>query len=388
MNNFPIDIFKATSTPFYFYDLELLDHTLKSVVESASIDKRFNVHYAIKANARPEILRIIARAGLGADCVSGGEINAAISAGFKPDKIVYAGVGKTDKEIRLGLSHEIECFNIESMPELDVINSLAHKMGLQANVAIRVNPGIDAHTHKYITTGTSDNKFGIPVEQLDEAVKMACRLENINLRGLHFHIGSQITEYGCFKLLCERINEIVSHFKSQGINFEILNVGGGLGIDYDNPDQAPIPDFKGYFEVFAENLDLNPNQEVHFELGRSIIAQCGSLITRVLFVKDNGDKKFAIVDAGMSDLIRPALYQAHHVIEKIHDNNLDEPMVAYDVVGPICESSDVFDCNIMLPGLKRHDILSIRSAGAYGETMASQYNLRALPRAIFSEPNN
>ena len=376
------DLLKSASTPIYYYDIALLRRTIETLLSAASIDHRFKVHYAVKANTRAEILAIISSAGLGADCVSGGEIKAAVNAGFPADKIVFAGVGKTDKEIKLGLSHDIECFNVESMPELEVINQLAAKMGSTANVALRVNPEIDAHTHKYITTGLSENKFGIPMSQLDEAVDLALSLPKVRLKGLHFHIGSQLTELDSYRLLCDRINELTAHFSNRGVEFEIINVGGGLGIDYDNPDQHPIPDFKAYFELFKTHLKIKASQQVHFELGRAIVAQCGSLLTRVLYIKECPTRRFAIVDAGMTDLIRPALYQAHHAIQLVGEDNSDRPMLKYDVVGPICESSDVFDTDVELPELRRGDILAIRSAGAYGEIMASQYNMRPLPGAI------
>lgn len=377
------DLLKSASTPIYYYDADLLRRTLEALTTAAAIDHRFKVHYAVKANARPEILSIIQNTGLGADCVSEGEIKAAVNAGFPADRIVFAGVGKTDKEIKLGLSYDIECFNVESMPELEVINSLASKLGTVANVALRVNPEIDAHTHRYITTGLSENKFGIPMSQLDQAVDMAHSMSNVKLRGLHFHIGSQLTQLDSYILLCERINDLTEHYLKQGIEFEIINVGGGLGIDYNDPDANPIPDFKSYFELFHKNLKLSQSQEVHFELGRAIVAQCGSLLTRILYIKETPTKRFAIVDAGMTDLIRPALYQAHHKIELIDDNTENDcTLLKYDIVGSICESSDVFDTDVELPQLKRGDMLAIRSAGAYGEIMASQYNLRRLPGAI------
>lgn len=384
MSTLPSELFSASPTPVYYYDIELLQHTLETLVKAASVDHRFKVHYAVKANARPEILRIIQAAGLGADCVSGGEIKEALTAGFPADKIVFAGVGKTDKEIRLGLSHDIECFNVESTAELSVIDDLANKAGTVANVALRVNPEIDAHTHRYITTGMSENKFGIAMSQLENAIEMAQGMKGVSLIGLHFHIGSQLTQLDSYRLLCDRINELVAFYNKKGIRFKLINVGGGLGIDYDNPDGAPIPDFKSYFQLFKDNLKLDANQEIHFELGRAVVAQCGSLITRVLYIKEAPTRSFAIVDAGMTDLIRPALYQAHHAIQLVDEDAAERPVRKYDVVGPICESSDVFAVDEPLPELKRGDILAIRSAGAYGEIMASQYNLRKLPGAIFN----
>ena len=314
MTQFPLDIFAQTRTPFYFYDLNLLQATLTEIKQCAS-QSHVHVHYAIKANANPEILKVIKENGFGVDCVSGGEVEAALNAGFAADKIVFAGVGKSDWEIELGLDNNISCFNIESAAELDVIQEIAQIKGKTARVALRVNPNVDAHTHHYITTGLAENKFGISLDMLDSVIERCMVSPNIELLGLHFHIGSQITEIHPFERLCQRVNELQDKFESQGIKFSSINVGGGLGIDYDNPDENPIPDFKAYFETFEQHLKLRPGQQLHFELGRSIVGQCGSLITKVLYVKEGVAKKFAIVDAGFTELIRPALYQAHHKIE-------------------------------------------------------------------------
>ncbi len=381
MARFPVSEFKELPTPFYFYDLSLLDRTLAEIKRTAR-DPRFKVHYAIKANANPGILRRIQAAGLGVDAVSGGEISAALEAGFDGDKIVYAGVGKSDREITLGLEAGIQCFNVESLPELEVIDELAGQLGKVATVALRVNPNIDAHTHAYITTGLAENKFGINLEQLPAIVEKATSLENIRLEGLHFHIGSQITDNEPFVLLCETINGLLSEYAGKGYRFRTINVGGGLGIDYADPDRHPIPDFETYFNTFRNHLKLSEGQEVHFELGRSVVAQCGSLITRVLYVKEGVTKRFAIVDAGMTELIRPALYSAHHKIENLSSPNGERHH--YDVVGPICESSDCFGKDELLPAIRRGDFLALRSAGAYGEIMASQYNCRPLPLSYFS----
>lgn len=378
---FPLDTFRHYDTPFYYYDMDLLKATLHEM-QSHIKGLPFHVHYAVKANANPRILHEIREAGLSIDCVSGGEIVAALAAGFKGDTIAFAGVGKTDREIALGINHDIFCFNVESMPELDVINEIAATKGKKANVALRVNPNIDAHTHEYITTGLSENKFGINLEQLDAAVDKALSLPDVNLMGLHFHIGSQLLDFTPYKMLCDRINELQDHFEGRGISFRIINVGGGLGIDYDNPDGNPIPDFKGYFDTFKQNLKLRPWQELHFELGRAIVGQCGSLITRVLYVKNGTTRNFAIVDAGMTDLIRPALYQAHHVAQNL--TSVSANTAQYDIVGPICESSDKFASAESLPETRRGDLLALRSAGAYGEVMAMQYNCRQLPQSHFS----
>ena len=379
---FPLDKFNEVQTPFYYYDIELLEDTLNNINDCTK-GLPFYVHYAVKANANDRILRTINAAGLGIDCVSGGEVAAAINAGFDSKKIVFAGVGKTDREISLALDANILCFNVESIPELEAINELAQQKGKIADVAFRINPNVDAHTHKYITTGLSENKFGINLEQLPDVLKLASTFKNINVVGLHFHIGSQITILEPFKVLCDKINALQKEVNEMGFKLKIINVGGGLGVDYENPDKNPIPDFKSYFDIFKNNLILQEGQEVHFELGRAIVAQCGSLITQVTYVKKGTAKQFVITDAGMTDLIRPALYQAHHNIENITATT--ETTEIYDVVGPICESSDCFGENETLPTTKRGDLLALRTAGAYGEIMASRYNLRDLPTAVYSK---
>ena len=379
---FPLKQFSAEQTPFYYYNIELLEETL-NVIKNCTNDVPFHVHYAVKANANNRILTVIKNAGLGVDCVSGGEVKASIDAGFDCKKIVYAGVGKTDKEINLALDADILCFNVESIPELEAINELATAKGKIADIAFRVNPNVDAHTHKYITTGLSENKFGINMEQLPEVLSIASTMSNINVVGLHFHIGSQITELEPFVKLCEKVNELQCEVEKLGVKLKIINVGGGLGIDYVNPDENPITAFKEYFNIFKNNLHLREGQEVHFELGRAIVAQCGSLITKVSYVKKGTIKQFVITDAGMTDLIRPALYQAHHKIENITSSATETAI--YDVVGPICESSDCFGENEVLPITQRGDLLALRSAGAYGEIMASRYNLRDLPNSVYSK---
>ncbi len=379
---FPVDKFQDTRTPFYYYDTQLLRETLKTINEESGKHANYHVHYAVKANANQKILHIISQYGLGADCVSGGEIKAALEAGFPADSIVYAGVGKSDWEIELGLQNDIACFNVESIAELEVINELAQKHGKKARVAFRINPNIGAHTHANITTGLAENKFGIAMQDMDKVIDEAQAMTNVEVVGLHFHIGSQILDMGDFKALCNRINDLQSQLAKRNVFVKNINVGGGLGVSYDNPDREPIPDFKEYFNTYATHLRLREDQHLHFELGRSVVAQCGSLITRLLYVKQGSYKQFAIVDAGMTDLIRPALYQALHKIQNISS---DKPNETYDVVGPICESSDVFAKAIDLNKCHRGDLLAIRSAGAYGEIMASGYNCRPLPVGYISE---
>lgn len=379
---FPVDKFRQMETPFYYYDVNLLRETLRTIRTEADKYNKFCVHYAVKANANPKVLSIIRESGLGADCVSGGEISAAIKAGFPTNKIVYAGVGKTDREINLGLDNDIFCFNVESVPELEIINELAEAKGKIARVAFRINPDVGAHTHANITTGLAENKFGISMRDMDHVIDLALNMKNVKFVGLHFHIGSQILDMGDFIALCNRINELQEKLYARQIIVEHINVGGGLGIDYAHPNRCPIPDFAEYFATYHKHLRLRPQQTLHFELGRAVVGQCGSLITKVIYVKQGTNKQFAIVDAGMTDLIRPALYQAYHKIENITS---EEERETYDVVGPICESSDVFGKAIDLNRVKRGDIFALRSAGAYGEIMASSYNCRPLPKGYTSD---
>ena len=391
--NFNVEKLAAIRTPFYYYDTNILRQTLDAInTETQKYDNYF-VHYAVKANAKLKVLKVINEAGLGIDCVSGGEIEQVLKAGFPANKIVFAGVGKSDWEIELGLDKDIFCFNVESIPELEVINEIAARKGKVATVCFRINPNVGAHTHANITTGLAENKFGIDMLDMERVIRLAQSMKNVQFKGLHFHIGSQILEMDDFIALAHRINELQDQLEAIGIKLEIINVGGGLGIDYDDPQANPIPDFKDYFEVYHKYLKLRPGQTLHFELGRAIVGQCGALITKVNYVKENAIKKFVIVDSGFTDLIRPALYDAHHKI--INLTAIDEAtrsgkehtpqQVTYDVVGPICESSDVFDKNISLPYTRRGDLLAILSGGAYGEIMASSYNCRKLPEGYTSE---
>ncbi len=380
--SFPVDRFAQLRTPFYYYDMELLRSTLDTINQESRRYEGFCVHYAIKANANPKILRAIRQAGLGADCVSGGEIEASLRAGFPSSKIVFAGVGKSDWEINLGLDNDIFCFNVESLPELEVINELAAAKGKTARVAFRLNPNVGAHTHANITTGLAENKFGIAMRDMETVIMRAKALSNVQFVGLHFHIGSQILDMGDFQALCNRINDLQDQLERHHFHVEHINVGGGLGIDYQHPNRVPMADFKSYFSTYAKRLKLRNGQTLHFELGRAVVAPMGSLLTRTLYIKEGAVKKFCIVDAGFTDLIRPALYQAYHKIENISS---DEPMETYDVVGPICESTDVFAKQVDLNHAHRGDLIAIRSAGAYGEIMASCYNCRPLPQGFTSD---
>lgn len=378
------DRFKTVGTPFYYYNLPLLQETLTACLRAAD-PFGFHVHYAMKANFNPQILAIIKDAGLGADCVSGNEVKKAIEIGFTPNKVVFAGVGKSDTEITEALGFNIFCFNVESVQELEVINDLAFKAGKRARVALRINPNVDAHTHHNITTGLEENKFGINQWELPNCIEVLNKSPNLLLEGIHFHVGSQITDLNVFKSLCIKVNEIRNWLEERGFSLSVLNVGGGLGIDYCNPDENPVPDFKAYFEIFNQFLERRPDQQVHFELGRALVAQCGSLISRVLYVKKGIKKNFLVLDAGMTELMRPALYQAYHQIENISAVTRVNGIIKYDVVGPICESTDCFGKEVELPESLRGDLIVLRSAGAYGEVMASRYNLREPVRSVYSD---
>jgi len=378
---FPLEKFRSLPTPFYYYDVELFKRTAQAVKSEAD-RYGYRVHYALKANSNEPLLRILSSMGVGADCVSGAEVQRALACGFAPQSIAFAGVGKRDDEINVGIDGNIFCFNCESEQELEVINELARARGKVAPVALRVNPEVDAHTHAHITTGLVENKFGINLQQLNGVAQRAKQLSHLKLISVHFHIGSQITEVAPFVELCLRANEVQAQLEKAGVTVEHVNLGGGLGVEYKHPDERLIPDFVGYFAAINKHIKLRAGQQLHVELGRSIVAHCGTLITRCLFVKEGQKKNFAIVDAGFTDLIRPVLYGAHHRIENLTSTSTEEKR--YDVVGPICESSDTFDKNISLPVTQRGDVLAIRTAGAYGEVMASQYNLRSLPKAYYS----
>ena len=365
--------FSNLETPFYYYDLNLLRSTLKACDDAASVYK-FHVHYAMKANFNDKVLAQIKQIGFGADAVSGGEVKKAIESGFTNKKVVFAGVGKSDKEINYALDQDIFCFNVESLQELHVINELAEKKQKVAKVAIRINPNVDAHTHANITTGLDENKFGINSWDMPACADILNVSANLEFVGIHFHIGSQITNLDVYKNLCVRVNEFATWFEDRGFSVKVLNVGGGLGIDYHNPN-SQIPNFEAYFKIFADFLDIKPHQEVHFELGRALVGQSSSLISRVLYVKNGKKKNFIVLDAGMTELMRPALYQAYHQIENLSQKSKTES-TKYDVVGPICESTDCFGKEVAMPEALRNDLIAIRSTGAYGEVMASNYNLR------------
>ncbi len=373
--------FASLKTPFYFYDIDLLKQTITTCKKE--MDRYgFTAHYAIKANNNERILSLLRDAGFGADCVSGNEVLWAVKNGFSPKKIVYSGVGKTDEEINHAIIHNIFCINCESVQEMEVVNALAAAAGKQVDISVRLNPDIDPHTHEYITTGLEENKFGISPWEFNRMADCLKQAKNLRLIALHVHVGSQIADMPVFERLCVRMNELQELLAALGITVEHLNMGGGLGVNYSDPDGHLVADFETYFAIFHKYLKLRPGQQVHFEPGRPIVAQCSSVITRVLYVKNGQKKNFVVVDAGMTDLLRPALYQAQHAIQQLSSTKTPQ---CYDVVGPICESADCFGKNIRLPETSRGDFIALRTAGAYGQTMNMRYNLRDLPPAVYSD---
>lgn len=356
--------------------------TLESVV-SESQKYGYKVHYAIKANYDDRLLAIIREYGLGIDCASGNELRKAVEAGFDPAGIVYAGVGKREKELRYAIGQRILAINCESIEELRLVDTLSAEAGRTTDVALRINPDIDPKTNHCIDTGQADSKFGISYEEVLENADAIRSLAHLNIVGIHLHIGSQIRELHVFEHMCDKVNVIVENLGRLGFAFRFVDVGGGLGVNYDVPENEPIPNFASLFSIVHNHLAVG-DREVHFEFGRSIVAECGELITKVLFNKTTATgRKLAIVDASMTELIRPALYGSYHNIE-----NVTSEETAYDkytVVGTACESTDVFDENVTLRKTRRGDLLTIKSAGAYGMSMASRYNLHDLPGAVYSD---
>lgn len=380
--------FSKVATPFYYYDIDLFQHTSDKVAE---LSARYGIHphYSVKANSDRRLNDILSSKGFGADCVSGDEIEFAVGCGYDPKQIFFAGVGKTDREICQAFQVGIGAFVVESLEEMEVISALARRLDRKASISLRINPNIDAHTHQYITTGLYEDKFGLSDRSFDGAVAMLKSDPALDFFGLQFHIGSQILDVeNVISLECSRVSEIVSLFESKGLTVRNIDLGGGLGVNYDDPDADPIADFDTWFRTIDKNLVRRPDQTVHIEPGRSVVAQCGSLVTQVVYVKKGENRSFLMVDAGMNDLIRPALYGAFHKIENITAHYRDgdsRGTCVYDVVGPVCESSDTFGKDRSLPESRRGDLIAIRSAGAYGQVMASHYNMRPFAPAVYSD---
>jgi diaminopimelate decarboxylase len=371
----------TTKTPYYLYDFQILNETLNAL-QRATVKYGVIPHYAVKANCESEILSTIAARGVGADCVSIYEVRAALACGFKVDGLVFSGAGKRPDEIREAIELGIGCLNIESLQELFLAGKIAAELRIPVRFSLRITPDAEVETHEYLTTGRSFNKFGLLEDEIDEAITYIKTAAFLRFTGIHLHAGSQIRSTNTFRNLSavmQRFNEL---FIKRGLVPVMLNLGGGWGINYDEPDVELIPDFDAWFSALNENIKLMPGQKIHVEPGRSVVAQCGSLVTEVLYTKERGGKIFAIVDAGMTELLRPALYGSKHKVH-LQDNCDDTEEALYDVVGPICESSDVFAQALRLPVLEPGTRLVIRSVGAYGQTMSSRYNMRPEAPVVF-----
>jgi len=380
-NNDLLNKFQSINTPFYYYDINILKANLEALKNS--INNKNKVHFALKSNFNNKILDIINSYGFGIDAVSGNEIKKAIEVGFKSEDIVFAGVGKKDSEIQFSIDNNISYLNSESFQEIEIINKISSKSNKITPISIRINPNIKTQTHKHIQTGYRNNKFGIDINDLNEVIDYSNKFKNIEIVGFHFHLGSQINNNSPFLKLCSIVNEVNDVFKVKSINIKYINVGGGLAIDYSNPIDNSISDFKNFISLFNKNIFLNDKQIIHFELGRSIVGQCGFLISKVLFIKKSYEKNYVIIDAGMNDLIRPALYNTYHKVINITSKSPEK--INYDVVGPVCESSDTFAYDYPLPITNRDDFIVICSAGAYGQSMSSNYNLRNKLKSYYSD---
>jgi len=366
------DIAKDIGTPVFVYSKKAIIDKIKEYKEAFKNYPTL-ICYACKANSNLSILKIFKDEGFGLDTVSGGEIFKGKLAGFSPKKIVYAGVGKTDEELEFAINEEILSFNVESREELEVIDYLAGKLGKKANISIRVNPDVDPKTHPYISTGLRKSKFGIDLDEALEVYKKAVKLKNLNIVGIHCHIGSQIINISPYKEAIEKVVDLVFKLKSEGIELQYIDIGGGIGIKYRPTDKPPkAKDFADMIIPIIEPTKL----KLIIEPGRSLIGEAGALISQVIFTKDKKDKHFIIVDSGMNDLSRPSIYNAYHHIYALHKK---EKKIKADIVGPICETGDFFALDIEIDNLKRGDYLAVMSAGAYGSSMSSNYNDR--PRA-------
>ena len=368
-------------TPLYVYSHQALKTALENWMRGIA-GTNHRVFYAMKANSNLALLKFFHDSGTGFDIVSRGELQRALMAGAKGNDIVYSGVGKSREDIRAALRADIGCFNVESIPELDRINEVALEEKRMAPVSVRVNPDVDAKTHPYISTGLKNNKFGVSYDQTVALYQRAATLPGIRISGIDMHIGSQITELEPFVHAADKIFDIVDALAQNGIMLDHLDFGGGLGVRY--TDETP-PSAETLVKAVSRKAAERgfADLPIYFEPGRSLVAQCGSLITRVLYVKYGVNKTFLITDAGMNDLIRPALYGAYHKVENLSASARDCGMKTYDVVGPVCESSDVWGEDRPLPESVRGDLLAIRSAGAYGQVMASRYNLRDFAPSVY-----
>lgn len=364
----------AVGTPFYCYSSATLERHY--AVFASALPKNSLVAFSVKANGNLAVLKTLAALGAGADVVSGGELKKALAAGIPGEKIVFSGVGKTKAEMALALKAGIFQFNVESEPELFALNEVAGTLGLKAPIAFRVNPDVDAHTHAKISTGHAETKFGVPWAKARQAYAMAAKLPNIAVTGIDVHIGSQICDLVPFAAAFDRIVELTHALRADGHSISRIDAGGGLGVPY-HYDNEPPPDPAAYGALAQKVVDETGAQMV-FEPGRVIVANAGVLVSKVIYAKEGENRHFLIVDAGMNDLIRPAMYDAHHEIMAVAEPSPDAPWTRYDVVGPVCETSDIFGSERALPVSKPDDLIAILAAGAYGAVMSSAYNARPL----------
>ncbi|MFC0284083.1 diaminopimelate decarboxylase [Camelimonas abortus] len=366
---------QEVGTPFYCYASATIERHYRVFAEAFS-DGPALVCYAMKANSNQAVLKTLARLGAGMDIVSGGELARALAAGVPGERIVFSGVGKTRAEMRAALEAGILCFNVESEPELETLSEVAAGMGLKAPVSIRVNPDVDAKTHAKISTGKFDNKFGVPISRAREVYARAARLPGVEVRGVDMHIGSQITDLAPFANAAKLMASLARELMADGHGLHHLDMGGGLGVPY-RADNEPPPVPAEYGEIIRRELrDLGLT--LVFEPGRLIVGNAGVLVTEVLYVKHGEGKTFVIVDAGMNDLIRPTLYEAHHDILPVVAHAAEAPQIVADIVGPVCETGDYLALARPLPQLRQGDLLAVMTAGAYGAVQASTYNTRPL----------
>lgn len=372
------EVAQDVPTPFYLYSKAAMLANLNAISEAFD-DVNPLICYALKANSNPHLLRLLSACGIGADVVSAGEIYLAIENGFPSGKIVFAGVGKTDAEIECALDRGIYALNVESLQELDVIAEIAGRLGKQARVGLRINPDIDVQGHPYISTGKASNKFGISPAEFEALVERLPSYSNIKLVGLHIHTGSMIDRSEPYLAAIECMRELKHKLEAVGDTLEYVDIGGGLAVDYHAPLENPLDRIRAIISPLAEEL-RRLDCRVIFEPGRSLVASAGILVTRVLYTKHTGAKHFVIADAGMSDLLRPSLYNAHHEILPILQN--DRPVRQVDVVGPVCESGDFLAKNRLLPEMERGDLLAVMTSGAYGFVLSSNYNSRPRPAEV------
>jgi len=370
-----VELADAVGTPFYCYSTATLERHYRVFAEAFAGEKAL-VCYAMKANSNQSVLRTLAKLGAGADVVSGGELKRALAAGIPPERIVFSGVGKTEAELRAALAADILCINVESEPELELLSALASGQGKTARISVRVNPDVDSGSHAKISTGKSENKFGIPLAQARAVYARAAKLPGIRVTGVDMHIGSQITDLVPLEAAFRLLAEFVQTLRADGHTISHVDFGGGLGIPYHMDGEAPpLP---SAYAAMVKRVTHNLGCTLLFEPGRMIVGNAGILVARVIYVKQGEAKKFVIIDAAMNDLIRPTLYEAHHDILPVRAFSKGAPEITADVVGPVCESGDYLALGRNLPEPKAGDLLAIMTAGAYGAVQSGFYNTRAL----------